>query len=81
MNWAPANVDITGPSLNPLRNCTSGASSDPYAADAITHARPVGVTVIVAMVVVVTVRADPKVCVVVDVVVVVVVEEYNVVNS
>ena len=76
MNAPPANVDCTYSSLNTLRNWTSGASSEPYATDAITQARPAGVTVAVATVVVVVVRSTADVWVAVDVVVVVVVDEY-----
>lgn len=47
MKAPPANVAWTDRSLNPLRNCTSGASSDPSAADAIMHWRTVGVEVTV----------------------------------
>lgn len=47
MNACPANVASSELSLNTLRNCTCGASSDPYAADAIMHRRTVGVEVTV----------------------------------
>jgi len=55
MNWAPANVDVTALSLNSLRSWTSGASCEPYAADAMTHALEGGVVVMVTDVVVVVV--------------------------
>lgn len=57
MNCVPANVDMTVPSLNSLRNWTCGASSEPYAAEAITHALAgVGVVVTITVVAVVVVR-------------------------
>lgn len=57
MNACPANVAPSELSLKILRNCTCGASSDPYAADAIMHRRAVGVDVTVVKLV------TTKVCV------------------
>ena len=64
------------PSLNSLRNCTSGANSEPYAADAMTQALPVGtdVTTTVVAVEIVVSTCDTYVAVEVIVVVVVLVQ-------
>jgi len=58
MKAPPANVASTDWSLKILRNCTSGASSDPWAAEAITHPRAVGVTVTVVRYVRISVDVD-----------------------
>lgn len=52
MNCPPAKVDITDLSRNSLRNWTSGASSEPYAADAITQGRVIATLVVVVVLVV-----------------------------
>ncbi len=68
MNWDPANVNWTKPSLKPLRNCTGSASSDPYAAEAMTHclvgAAGEDVTVVVVVIITVEVDVEPVVIVV-----------------
>jgi hypothetical protein len=76
MKLEPEKVEITSPSLKSLRNCTSGSTSEPYAAVAITHREllssvvpAVVVVVVVAEVVVVVVVGDVEVVVVEDVVV------------
>ena len=52
MNCAPANVAMTVRSLNSLRNWTSGASSDPCAADATMQGLVISMVVVVVVVVV-----------------------------
>jgi len=73
MKFLPANVDRTFWSRKFLRDWTSGASSEPYAAEAMMHGRT-GKNAVVTVAVVVSVivgETDVVVVVVVDVVVVV----------
>jgi len=78
MNCDPAKLFATRSSLNSLRNWTHGESSDPYAAEAMTHlpgptTRVVLVVVVVVVEVVeIVVEMDVEVEVVVVVVVVLV---------
>lgn len=70
MKALPAKVAATEVSLNTLRNCTSGAKSDPYAAEAIMHLRAAVEVEVTVVKLVMT-----KVCVKVPVVVTVVILE------